>query len=108
MRDIELNTNDLEWTPTAWKGISRKMLRNDSETGAFATLLKFDAEAQMPRHMHPAGEEALVLEGRVRFEETWYEAGYYLYSPPGSSDDVYSDTGAVLFVTLPKAAVHSE
>ena len=83
------------------------MLRNDKETGAFATLLKFDAEAQMPRHTHPAGEEAFVLEGRVRFEDTWYETGCYLYSPPGSSDDVYSDIGAVLFVTLPKAAIHS-
>jgi hypothetical protein len=50
--------------------------------------------------MHPAGEEVLVLEGRVRFEDSWYEAGYYLRSP-GSMDDVYSDTGGVLFVTLP-------
>ncbi len=108
MRDIEIDTNTLEWAPTLWKGIHRKLLRDDDETGAFATLLKFDAGAQMPRHMHPAGEEAFVLEGRVRFEDTWYEAGYYLYSPPGSSDDVYSDTGALLFVTLPKRAVHSD
>jgi hypothetical protein len=46
-----------------------------------------------------------VLEGRVRFEDSWYEAGYYLYSPPGSMDDVYSDTGGVLFVSLPKPHV---
>ena len=43
-----------------------------------------------------------VLEGRVRFEETWYEAGFYLNSPPGSADDVFTDTGAILFVALPK------
>ena len=51
--------------------------------------------------MHPAGQEVLVLEGRVRFEHSWYEAEYYLRSPLGSMDDVYSDTGGVLFVTLP-------
>ena len=101
-REIELDSNKVAWTPTSWSGISRKVLRKDEQTGARATLLKFEANTHLPRHMHPAGEEVFVLEGRVRFEDSWYEAGYYLYSPPGSMDDVYSDTGALLFVSLPK------
>ncbi len=108
MRDLEVDTNALDWTPTDWTGIYRKVLRNDAETGAIAVLLKFDANTHMPKHMHPAGEEVFVLEGRVRFEDSWYETGYYLYSPPSSSDDVFTDTGAVLFVSLPKPAVHPE
>jgi len=44
----------------------------------------------------------------VRFEDAWYEAGYYLYSPPDSSDDVFTDTGAILFVALPKPHVDLE
>ena len=58
--------------------------------------------------MRPAGEEVFVLEGRVRFEETWYQAGFYLYSPPTSADDVFTDTGARLFVALPKPHVDLE
>jgi quercetin dioxygenase-like cupin family protein len=104
-REIEIDTNKVEWTPTQWRGIYRKALRKDEQTGARSGLLKFEANSQLPRHMHPAGEEVLVLEGRVRFEDCWYEAGYYLYSPPGSMDDVYTDTGAVLFVALPKPHV---
>jgi len=104
-REIEVDTSKLEWTPTQWPGISRKILRRDEQTGARAGLLKFERDSRLPRHMHPAGEEVFVLEGRVRFEDSWYEAGYYLYSPPGSMDDVYSDTGGVLFVTLPKPHV---
>ena len=69
-RDIELNTNKAPWTPTQWPGISRKVLRRDEQTGARAGLLKFEPNSHLPRHMHPAGEEVFVLEGRVRFEDS--------------------------------------
>jgi len=107
-RTVEVNSNELSWTPTKWPGISRKLLRNDRATGARATLLKLEPNARLPRHMHPAGEEVFVLSGRVRFEDTWYEAGYYLYSPPGSSDEVFTEAGATLFVALPKPHVDLE
>ena len=107
-RTVEIDTNKLDWVPTTWPGIARKVLRNDPTTGARAGLLKFDANTRLPRHMHPAGEEVFVLEGRVRFEETWYDAGFYLYSPPDSADDVFTDTGAILFVSLPKPHVDLE
>src|SRR5262245_45097938 len=82
-RSIEVDANKVDWTPTGRPGISRKLLRSDAATGARTVLLKLDANSRLPRHMHPAGEEVFVLDGRVRFEETWYHAGYYLYSPPG-------------------------
>ena len=101
-REIEVNTYDLEWEATNWPGISRKVLRNDPSTGARAVLLKFEAGAHLPLHKHPGGEEVYMLEGHARFEDTWYEAGHYLYSPPDSKDDVYSDAGAIMYVSLPK------
>lgn len=104
-RDIEVDSSKLEWKPTRHEGVSSKSLRKDEQAGS-RSLMKFEPNSYMTRHMHPAGEEVLVLEGRIRVEETWYEAGCYLYSPPGSSDDVYSDTGAVLFVALPRPAVY--
>jgi len=108
MREIAIDSGTQNWIETQWPGIHRKLLRNDPNTGARASLLKLDAESRIPMHMHPAGEEVFVLEGRVRFEDDWYEAGYYLYSPPGSSDDVYTDTGALLYVSLPKPHVDLE
>jgi len=107
-RTVEVDSSKLTWEPTRWPGISRKLLRNDSSTGARASLLRLEPNARLPRHMHPAGEEVFVLEGRVRFEDSWYDSGYYLYSPPGSSDDVFTDTGATLFVALPKPHVDLE
>ena len=104
-RELEIDINKAPWTPTQWPGIARKALRRGEQTGARAGLLKSEPNSHLPRHMHPAGEKVFVLEGSVRFEDSWYEAGYYLYSPPGSMDDVYSDTGGVLFVTLPKPHV---
>jgi quercetin dioxygenase-like cupin family protein len=107
-RAVEIDSNRLDWVPTKWPGIARKLLRNDATTGARTVLLKFDANTRLPRHMHPAGEEVFVLEGRVRFEETWYDAGFYLYSPPGTADDVFTDTGTILLVALPKPHVDLE
>jgi len=39
MRDLEIDTNSLDWSPTSWPGIYRKVLRADAETGARAVLL---------------------------------------------------------------------
>jgi len=105
---VEVDSSNLSWAPTRWPGISRKLLRDDPSTGARASLLRLEPNARLPRHMHPAGEEVLVLEGRVRFENSWYDAGFYLYLPPGSSDDVFTETGAILFVALPKPHVDLE
>lgn len=107
-RSVEVDSSTLAWLPTRWTGIFRKSLRDDPATGARASLLKLEPNARLPRHMHPAGEEVFVLEGRVRFEESWYGAGYYLYSPPGSADDVFTDVGATLYVALPKPHVDLE
>jgi len=107
-RTVEVDSARLPWTPTKWPGISRKLLRNDPVTGARAVLLRLEPGARLSRHMHPAGEEVIVLDGRVRFEDSWYETGYYLYSPPGSADDVFTETGATLFVSLPAPHVDLE
>src|SRR5258706_10634531 len=57
-REIEIDTNKAPWTPTQWPGMSRKALRRDEQTGARAGLLKFEPNSHLPRHVHPAGEEA--------------------------------------------------
>jgi anti-sigma factor ChrR (cupin superfamily) len=105
--EIAIDTRTLEWTPTRWPGILLKPLRRE-DSGPRTVLMKFEPGGRVPRHMHPAGEEILVLEGRVGVEGVWYEAGCYVRSPAGSSNDAYSDTGGLALVMLPKPHVDLE
>lgn len=99
---------ETEWTPLLeagikTDGISVKVLRFDEATGRAPTfLLKFDAGASYPKHSHPAGEEAFVLEGEVSFGERHLEVGDYLYTPPGGVHHVYSKAGCVLLFIVPE------
>jgi len=103
--EVIVDSSTLAWQPSKWPGISRRQLRLDADTGGRTVLLKFEPGALLPRHMHPGGEELFVLDGRVRIEGKWYETGWYHYQPPDSVDDVFSDVGATLLVTLPKPHV---
>jgi hypothetical protein len=51
----------------------------------------------------PKGEEVFILEGRLQVDgDKWYESGWYMHASPGSANEVSTDTGALLLVTLPK------
>ena len=94
-----------EWTPRGIPGISVKVLRRDTETGASSLLLRFEPGAMFPAHDHPAGEEVFVLEGEVRIGAHLMKPGDYLYAPPGCIHAASSKTGCVFHVTLPKPVV---
>ncbi len=55
-----------------------------------------------PYHNHPGGEEAFVLEGEVRFGKVDLVAGDYLYTPPNAKHAVFSKTGCVVLLSIPK------
>jgi quercetin dioxygenase-like cupin family protein len=65
-------------------------------------MLKFDAGASYPNHNHPAGEEAFILEGEVRFGSNQLNAGDYLYTSPGTTHSVYSRTGCTMLLVVPE------
>jgi quercetin dioxygenase-like cupin family protein len=84
-------------------GIFVKILRFDEATQRAPTfLLKFEAGAFYPNHVHPAGEEVFVLEGEVRFGPDQLLAGDYLYTAPGATHSVFSKTGCVLLFLVPE------
>jgi anti-sigma factor ChrR (cupin superfamily) len=105
--ETAIDTGRLDWAPSRWPGVLLKVLRRE-EDGPRTVLMKFEPSGRVPRHMHPAGEEILVLEGRVGIEGVWYQPGCYVPSPAGSSNDAYSDTGGLALVTLPKPHVDLE
>ena len=97
-----VDSNALEWAVSPYPGVLRKPLRYE-ENGPRTTLLKMEPGSRIPQHLHPEGEEVFIIEGRLQVDgDKWYEAGFYMQAPAGSVNEVYTDNGALLFVTLPK------
>ena len=91
----------LPWRPTPYAGVEWKKLRFDPQSGESAVLLRFQPGARYGRHRHPAGEQYLVLEGRLQDAgRTWGPLSYVRHAP-GSVHEPRSDEGCLLFVTLP-------
>jgi len=98
-----------EWQPLeepGVKGVYVKVLRFDEATSRAPTiLLKFDPGARYPAHIHPGGEEILVLDGDIRLGKDHLQAGDYLYTAPNNIHAVHSPSGCVVLVNVPQAVV---
>jgi quercetin dioxygenase-like cupin family protein len=101
-------SNETEWKPLLEEGVKTdgiyvKALRRDENTKRSSTiLLKFEPGASYPNHNHPAGEEAFILEGEIRFGPDQLKAGDYLYTSPGKTHSVFSRTGCTLLLVIPE------
>ena len=101
--EISVDPRRIEWEPGRRPGIFTKLLRGN-RNGEYTTLLKLDPGVRFPNHLHPSGEELFVVDGRIQIEGQWYESGCYVYTPPGATHDVFSDTGAVMLIRMPAPA----
>jgi quercetin dioxygenase-like cupin family protein len=111
IRDYITKSNNKTWEPLIEKGVHYegiyvKSLHFDKATNrSKAILLKFEKGASYPYHIHPAGEEILVLEGSCEiFGETLNQEDY-LYTPPTGKHSVTSKTGCVLFLSIPEEVI---
>ena len=68
--------------------------------GITTSVVRYEAGAAFPEHIHPGGEEIFVLEGEFADEFGLYPAGTYIRNPPGSRHCPYSTIGCKLFVKL--------
>jgi quercetin dioxygenase-like cupin family protein len=104
-------SNEINWKPLVEEdiktdGIYVKVLRFNEATQRPPTfLLKFDAGASYPNHVHPAGEEIYVLEGEVRFGADQLNSGDYLYMPPGSTHSAFSKNGCTMLFVVPEEVI---
>ena len=101
--EIAVDLRAIEWETGRRPGIARKLVRGN-RLGEYTTFLRLDPGVRFPSHRHPSGEELFVVEGRIRIEGRWYEAGCFVYTPPGGVHDVFSDTGAVMLIRMPGPA----
>lgn len=90
-----------QWVQSPQNGVERVMLdRVGAEKARATSIVRYAPNSNFPHHMHPGGEEVLVLSGTFSADNSDYPAGWYLRNPPTSGHQPYSHEGAVIFVKL--------
>lgn len=90
-----------DWVKSPADGVSRIHLEREAEeSGHTTSFVRFQPGSAFPRHLHPQGEELLVLSGVFSDENGDYPAGTYIRNPPGSSHEPFTREGCTLFVKL--------
>lgn len=94
-----------QWVASPHGGVERVMLdRLGGEDARATSIVRYEPDSRFPRHVHPGGEEILVLSGTFSEGNDHYPAGWYLRNPPGSSHQPSSAGGATIFVKLRQMA----
>lgn len=90
-----------QWVQSPQNGVERVMLdRVGAEKARATSIVRYAPDSNFPHHLHPGGEEILVLSGTFSADNVDYPAGWYLRNPPTSGHQPYSDEGAIIFVKL--------
>lgn len=90
-----------EWSPAGYDGGERSILRISRSEGR-TSLVRLKAGAKGPRHRHAAGEDVLVLSGKVRIDEHELGAGDYLYTEAGEEHELVALEDSLIFVASDK------
>lgn len=95
-----------QWLKSPQQGVERVMLdRVGAEKARATSIVRYAPESNFPHHLHPGGEEILVMSGTFSADNSDYPAGWYLRNPPTSGHQPYSHEGAMIFVKLWQMAV---
>lgn len=98
---IVVDVSALAWhaspNPAVWR---KSLYREGGEYGPVTSVVRYDAASRFASHVHPGGEEILVLDGVFSDERGDYPTGVYLLNPEGSAHAPFSREGCLLFVRL--------
>jgi quercetin dioxygenase-like cupin family protein len=100
---VEVPWKDRSWQPTETPGLTFSVLRQ--QDGGASIFLKFEKGVVGANHVHPEGEELLVVSGDITVGGRRLGAGDYLYTPPGAAHEAEAHEETVLFLNLPKLPV---
>lgn len=92
------------WQTTDTPGLTLALLR--PQDGGASILLRFEKGVAGAEHVHPGGEELVVLSGDITIGGVRLGAGDYLYTPPGEAHAAQAHEDTVLFVSLPKLPIY--
>lgn len=99
---IAIDSAALAWNESPGGEVLRKRLHRvgPAESGQVTSIVRYQPGSRFPEHLHPEGEEILVLEGVFSDEQGDWPAGTYLLNPEGFGHAPYSENGCLLFVKL--------
>lgn len=98
---VVVDSNAVPWQPSPLPGVERRPLeRMGAESGRATSIVRYAPGSSFKAHVHPHGEEILVLQGTFADEHGSYPAGTWLKNPPGSRHAPSSPDGCLLFVKL--------
>lgn len=97
MQSVCTDTNSQTWYPGLVSGLEVMPLHEAD--GVNTALVRWAPQTQFNRHVHPGGEEILVLEGVFYDEFGAYPAGSWLRSPCYSAHTPFTENeGALIYV----------
>lgn len=80
------------------EGVTIHWIRRFEGEAPGVALLKYEAGASVPRHLHVGLETILVLEGSQSDETGRYPTGSFIVNAPGSEHSVWSEDGCVVLI----------
>ena len=92
---------DREWMSAGYEGADRAVLRLSKEEGR-TSIVRMQAGSRGPRHKHAAGEDVLVLSGKVVIAGQTLLPGDYMYTDPGEEHDVEALEDSVIYASTPR------
>ncbi len=87
------------WKNSSIAGIRYIPLHTDASERSGTILFQMAPKAVYPKHRHPGTEEIYVLKGQVQAGTHTLGMGDYLFSPPSSVHELFSETGC-LFLSI--------
>ena len=93
---LRIDTRAGLWQPGMVEGL--EVLPLFSRGMEHVALVRWQPGARFPAHVHPGGEEILVLDGVFADDQGRYPRGTWLRNPPGSQHFPHSDEGCLIYV----------
>ncbi|MEQ9619881.1 MAG: cupin domain-containing protein [Deltaproteobacteria bacterium] len=95
---LYVRADEGEWAEVV-KGVKVKQLYEDPERKYATVLVKMDAGATFPDHVHTEAEECYVIEGDLHTGGKAFSKGDYIRAEAHSvHDSIYSENGCLLLV----------
>ena len=89
-----------EWMSAGYDGAERSVLRLTREQGR-TSIVRIKAGSRGPRHRHSAGEDVLVLSGKVIIGGETLNAGDYMFTEPGEEHELVALEDSVIYASTP-------
>lgn len=93
-----------EWTSAGYEGAERALLRSTKEDGR-TYIVRLKAGARGFQHRHGAGEDVLVLSGKIRLAGEVLGPGDYMFTEAGEEHFLEAIEDSVIYASTPKPVV---